>query len=120
MQNKKFSWKKKTSILIGRFQPFHEGHFNLFINGLKKSGQVAILVMDSYKINKKNPFKFKNVIKIIQKRLNDYKNSYIIIKIPVTEEIIYGRKVGYNIRKINLKKNIQLISATKIRQKLGI
>ena len=62
----------------------------------------------------------KQVRKIIQKRLNDYKNSFIIIKIPVTKEIIYGRKVGYIIRKINLKKNIQLISATKIRKKLGI
>ena len=51
-----FNWKKKTSIFIGRFQPFHKGHKNLFINALKKSGQVAILVMDSYNENKKNRF----------------------------------------------------------------
>ena len=28
---KKFNWKKKTAIYIGRFQPFHEGHKKLFL-----------------------------------------------------------------------------------------
>ena len=50
--NKKFNWKNKTAIYIGRFQPFHDGHKKLFLNALKKNNQVAILVMDSYKINK--------------------------------------------------------------------
>ena len=50
---KNFDWKTKTAIYIGRFQPFHEGHKNLFINALKKNKQVCILVMDSYGINKK-------------------------------------------------------------------
>ena len=42
-----FSWKKKTGIYLGRFQPFHLGHKNIFLKTLKKDGQVAILVMDS-------------------------------------------------------------------------
>ena len=117
---KKFNWKKKTTILIGRFQPFHDGHFKLFLNGLKKSGQVSILVMDSYKVGKKNPLKFKNVRNIIVKKLKNYEGKYNIIKIPVTGEIIYGRKVGYQIRKVKLNKKDQLISGTKIRKKLGI
>tara|TARA_B100000242_G_C42621676_1_gene292995 strand:- start:139 stop:504 length:366 start_codon:yes stop_codon:yes gene_type:complete len=120
MKMKKFNFKKKTSILIGRFQPFHEGHYQLFLNGLKKTGQVAILVMDSYNVNKKNPFKFKDVVLRINKRLKAYKNQYTIIKIPVTREVIFGRKVGYKIRNVNLSKKIQLISATKIRKKLNI
>ena len=112
--------KKKTSLLIGRFQPFHEGHYQLFLNGLKKTGQVAILVMDSYNMNKKNPFKFKDVKTRINKRLKTYKNQYKVIKIPVTREVIYGRKVGYKIRKISLTKKIQSISATKIRRGLKL
>ena len=63
-----FNWKKKTAIYIGRFQPFHTGHIKLFENALKKNSQVAILVMDSHKVNKKNPLKFSqvkvNIIKI--------------------------------------------------------
>ena len=118
MKNSNFSWKKKTAIYIGRFQPFHEGHKKLFLNALKKNGQVAILIMDSFNINKKNPFKFSYVKNQIRKSLSNYKGQYIIIKVPVISEVIYGRKVGYKIRKINVSKNIEKISATKIRKKI--
>ncbi len=114
-----FNWKKKTSIFIGRFQPFHKGHKNLFLNALKKSGQVAILVMDSYNVNKKNPFKFNFVKKKIIKELKNYKNKFIIIKIPVVKEVVYGRAVGYKIRKVKLTKKIEKISATRIRKILN-
>ena len=86
----------------------------------QKKEQVAILVMDSYKINKKNPFTFNEVKKKINQRLKKYKNKYIVIKIPVVSNIIYGRKVGYKIREIKVPKNIQKISATRIRKKLKI
>ena len=112
----KFNWRKKTAIFIGRFQPFHEGHKRIFQNALKKNKQVCILVMDSYKINKKNPLKFNYVRKKIKIALKNYKNKYIIIKIPVVSEVVYGRKVGYKIRKIKLSKKIEDISATKIRK----
>lgn len=111
-----FNWKKKTGIYIGRFQPFHEGHKKLFENILKKNSQVAILVMDSYNINKKNPLKFSIVKKNIIKNLKEYKNKFHIIKIPVVAEVVYGRKVGYKIRKVKLSKTIENISATKIRK----
>lgn len=114
-----FNWKKKSAIYIGRFQPFHEGHKKLFLNALKKSGQVTILVMDSYKINSKNPFKFSYVKKKIDKALVNYKKKYKIIKVPVVSEVVYGRKVGYKIRKVNLGKRIENISATKIRSEIN-
>lgn len=115
---KKFDWKKKTAIYIGRFQPFHEGHKKIFLNILKKNYQVTILIMDSYGINKKNPFKFSFVKKRIEKSLKEYRDKFIIIKIPVVSEVVYGRKVGYKIRKIKLSQNIEKISATNIRKKL--
>lgn len=115
---KKFNWKHKSAIYIGRFQPFHEGHKKVFLNALKKNKQVTILVMDSFGINKKNPYKFSYVKKKIDESLSGYKNQYIIIKIPVVSEVVYGRKVGYNFRKIKLSKSIERISATKIRKKI--
>ena len=115
----KFNWKKKTAIFIGRFQPFHRGHKKIFQNALKKNKQVCILVMDSYKINHKNPFRFNYVKRQIEIALKNYKNKYIIKKIPVVSEVVYGRKVGYKIRKIKLAKKIENISATKIRKKLN-
>ena len=115
---KTFKWKKKSAIYIGRFQPFHEGHKKMFLEALKKNLQVTILVMDSYGVNKKNPFKFSYVKKIINKSLKNYKSKYVIIKIPVVSEVVYGRKVGYKIRNIQLSKKIEKISATQIRKRI--
>jgi len=116
----KFDWRRKTAVYIGRFQPFHFGHKMLFLKALRASKQVCILVMDSYGVNKKNPYKFNFVKNKINQALKEYKDKFIIIKIPVVSSLIYGRKVGYKIKKINLNKNIEEISATKIRKKLKI
>jgi hypothetical protein len=74
--------------------------------------------MDSYGVSKKNPFKFNYVKKIIKKKLIRYKNKFIIIRIPVVSEVVYGRKVGYKIRKIILNNKLQKISATTIRKNI--
>mgnify|MGYP001232617442 FL=1 len=115
---KKFDWRQKTAIYIGRFQPFHDGHKNIFLKALKNNKQVCILVMDSFNINKKNPFKFSTVKKNIVNALRKYKKNFIILKIPVVSEVVYGRKVGYRITKINLPKKVEKISATNIRKKI--
>ena len=39
---------------------------------------------------------------VLEEELKDYKNSYIIIKIPAIYSAIYGRKVGYKFEKITL------------------
>lgn len=114
------NWKKKTGIYIGRFQPIHNGHFEIIKKAIKKNGQIAILVMDSYKFNKKNPFTFKQVKDKIDKKLSNFKGKYQIIKIPVVSEVIYGRKVGYKINKYKIDKKLEKISATKIRRNLKI
>ena len=75
--------------------------------------------MDSYGINKKNPFKFSYVKrKILEKISLEFKGRYRIIKIPVVRSIIYGRKFGYKIKRVKLNKNIEKISATNIRKKI--
>ena len=71
---------------------------------IKKNGQVAILIMDSYKVNKKNPFTFKQVKNKIEKKLTKFRGKYQLIKIPVVSEVIFGRKVGYKINKYKIKK----------------
>ena len=75
------------------------------------------MVKDVYKIGD-NPFTFLQIKKMISKSLINYKGKYKIILSPNITEICYGRKVGYKIKKINLSKKIQKISATKIRKSL--
>ena len=43
-----YSWnnKKPTAQMLGRWQPWHEGHQKLFEEILKKTGQVNIMVRD--------------------------------------------------------------------------
>ena len=120
MKNSIKNWRKKTAIYIGRFQPIHDGHFEIIKKAIKKNGQIAILIMDSYRINKKNPFNFDQVKRRVHNKLIDYKGKYQIIKIPVVSEFIYGRSVGYKINKYKIGKNLEKISATKIRRKLKI
>tara|TARA_A100001391_G_scaffold190659_1_gene163349 strand:+ start:116 stop:454 length:339 start_codon:yes stop_codon:yes gene_type:complete len=106
-------YKKPTAQMLGRFQPFHEGHFELFKKILEKTGQVIIMVRDCD--GEKNPYKFSEIKERIFKRLNEYHGMFDVIQVPNITNICYGREVGYSIEKINLPKEIEIISATKIR-----
>ncbi len=114
-----YKWNNKlpTSQMLGRFQPWHEGHHKLFEKILLKTGQVLIMVKDVKGIGD-NPYGFKTIKKNILKELVDFKKRIKIILAPNISNICYGRTVGYKIEKINLPKKIQKISATKIRANL--
>lgn len=43
-----FDAKKPTALFIGRYQPFHNGHKTLILEGLKRVGQVCIAVQDTH------------------------------------------------------------------------
>ena len=49
------------------------------------------------------------------KRLKGYDDKYIIIKVPVVSEFIYGRKVGFKVKEI-VYESTKNISSTKIRK----
>ena len=38
--------KKPTAQMLGRWQPFHDGHYTLFKEIIKKTGQVCIQIRD--------------------------------------------------------------------------
>ena len=41
-----FDWKKPTVQMLGRWQPWHDGHTELFKRALQKTGQVCIMYRD--------------------------------------------------------------------------
>ena len=110
--------KKSTALLLGRYQPFHDGHFALFKAALERADQVLIAVRDTGGTDPKNPFDFEFVKSKIEEKLVDYQGKYQIILVPNITNICYGRDVGYKIEEIVLPKEIQEISATKIRQQM--
>ena len=115
-----YKWdnKKPTVQMLGRWQPFHDGHYALFEETIKKTGQVCFLVRDVQGVED-NPFDFETVKKNIEKRLSPkFKNRFKIILVPNVTNICYGRGVGYKIEEIVLSEKIHQISATKIRAKM--
>ena len=110
------NYNKPTAQMLGRYQPFHDGHFELFKKILEKTGQVVIMVRSC--TGEKNPYPFKTVKRKINKKLRQYCGKYKIIRVPNITNICYGRGVGYKIEEIELSKEIQEISATKIRAQM--
>ena len=114
-----YKWdnKKPTAQMLGRWQPWHDGHQALFEEIIKKTGQVNIMVRDVKGVGD-NPFDFETVKINIENALKDFKNRIKISLVPNITNICYGRGVGYKIEEISLSKEIQKISATKIRHKM--
>ena len=129
-----FDWKKPTAQMLGRWQPWHDGHTALFKKALAETGQVCIMVRDVGGIVGKdagagrtvaqddNPFEWKQVRQNIIAGLNKAGYSigieYEIMKVPNIVDISYGRGVGYTFTQHDLGEEIHDISATKIRAKM--
>ena len=120
-------WKKPTVQMLGRWQPWHKGHTELFKKALEKTGQVCIMVRDVYGSSggdgqDDNPFNFQDVKDGIVKGLSEegFTNGidYIVEHVPNIVDISYGRGVGYTFTENVLDDNIQNISATKIRAEM--
>ena len=114
-----YKWdnKKPTAQMLGRWQPFHDGHYALFEEIIKKTGQVCIQIRDVQGVDD-NPFDFETVKKNIFGALKDYKNRIQVTLVPNITNICYGRGVGYKIEEIVLDEKTQQISATKIREQM--
>ena len=122
-----FDSKKPTVLLLGRWQPWHEGHLALFERALAKTGQVVIQVRDVKDSSggegqEDNPFSFEQILEDITKKLSKsgytINEDYIIQFVPNIRNITYGRGVGYKIEQESFDLETESISATKIRKSL--
>lgn len=116
-----FDWQAESALLLGRYQPWHDGHRALFDRAIAKSGQVIIQVRDCQGWNGSNPFEFEKVKRFIKRDLDPiYQGQYEIMLVPNITEIVYGRDVGYKITQETFDDTVTDISATKIRKELGL
>tara|TARA_B100001057_G_scaffold368322_1_gene371789 strand:- start:216 stop:608 length:393 start_codon:yes stop_codon:yes gene_type:complete len=122
-----FDSKKPTVLLLGRWQPWHEGHLALFERAIAKTGQVVIQVRDVKDSSggegqEDNPFSFEQISEDIAEKLLKYgytiNRDYIIQLVPNITNISYGRGVGYKIEQESFDSRTESISATKIRKTL--
>lgn len=123
-----FDWKKPTVQMLGRWQPWHKGHQELFKRAWTKTGQVCIMCRDVPEDTEANefvpgqddnPFPFEEVKKRIVDALSYEQfvenRDFIVIQVPNLVDISYGRGVGYTFTEHDLGSDVHNISATKIR-----
>jgi hypothetical protein len=114
-----FDFKKPTALMLGRYQPFHDGHKALIVEAINRVGQVCIAIRDTHGTDEKNPFPFEYVRARIEHGLRAYEGRFTIVPVPNITNIFYGRDVGYRIERIDLDEALHAVSATKERAKLG-
>jgi len=123
---------KPTTQMLGRWQPWHSGHTELFKRALAETGQVCIQIRSVPQdtdasggrtmTQDDNPFDVNEVRKNIRVALFkegfEYGEEYIIMEVPNIVDISYGRGVGYTLTEHDLGATIHNISATKIRAQM--
>lgn len=117
-----FDWNKPTAQLLGRFNPWNEGHQALFEEILRRADsnkqarghkptseahQVCIMVRDTGKNN------FEEIRSNIAKHLDEeFQERYIIIQVPNITNVFYGRQVGFDIDRVDLPNNLEPVDKT--------
>ena len=113
--------------MLGRWQPWHDGHTELFKRALAETGQVCIMIRDVQGIDAgpgqdDNPFNQMDASVYIEKALlkegYQHGREYIMQTVPNIVDISYGRGVGYTFTEHDLGKEVHDISATKIRKEM--
>jgi cytidyltransferase-like protein len=110
---------KQYSMLVGRYQPFHDGHKWLMNQCLEEGKNVLICIRD-IEPDEKNPFTSQQVYKNISYELKDLISTerVKVMVIPDIESINFGRGVGYDIIEHVPPQEVGDISATKIREQM--
>ena len=120
-----------TVQMLGRWQPWHDGHTELFKRCHAMTGQVAIMIRqvpEKREANSRvpgqddNPFDIEtvkqNIIDGLAKEGFTFNEDFVIMVVPNIVDISYGRGVGYTFTEHDLGKEVHNISATKIRAQM--
>jgi hypothetical protein len=115
MERKDSQW----SLFIGRWQPLHTGHKELFRQVINEGGKVCVAIRDG-ETNEKNPFSplqvMDNIFNEMQAEIEAGTLKAIII--PDICSVEFGRGVGYDIIEHIPPTEVAEISATKIREQM--
>ena len=107
------------AMFIGRWQPLHKGHQEMFQQAMNEGKNILICIRD-IQPDEKNPYLAEEVKANI---VNHYSNVVLegkvkVMVIPDICSVEFGRGVGYDIIEHLPPLDIANISATKIREQL--
>lgn len=109
------------SLFIGRWQPLHEGHKQLFRQVINEGGKVCVAIRD-VEVDEKNPFTPNDIMMNITEQMKEEVQSgkLRVVVIPDICSVEFGRGVGYDIIEHIPPQEIADISATKIREQMKL
>ena len=118
-QGKTSSNRVQYSMFIGRWQPLHKGHQELFQQAMNEGKNILICIRD-IQPDEKNPYSAEevksNILNHYSKEVEEGKVKVMVI--PDICSVEFGRGVGYDIIEHLPPLDIANISATKIREQL--
>ena len=111
--------EKQRAMFIGRWQPLHKGHQEMFQQALDEGKNLLICVREG-EVDEKNPFSAEDVKRNIEDVYALLVNCGVIqvIIIPDICSVEFGRGVGYDIIERIPPEQVAKISATEIRENL--
>ena len=104
------------AMFVGRWQPLHTGHQELFKRAINEGKNVLICIRD-IQPDEKNPFTAEQVLENITEFYQNEPRVKVMV-IPDICSIEFGRGVGYDIIEHIPPTAIGEISATKIREQM--
>lgn len=123
----KFQPTKPSALLIGKWQPWHDGHTNLFKEAVKKHGQVTIVCQSLDTTDDDVLYDFQQTAHLIRATLEPegyhLGSDYIVMEIPRVAEISTGQSPDFDtviyedvegINSSNLRKEINESEATNV------
>jgi len=107
------------AMFIGRWQPLHKGHQEMFQQAMNEGKNILICIRD-IQPDEKNPYSEEEVkANIVNHYSNEVSEGKVkVMVIPDICSVEFGRGVGYDIIEHLPPLDIANISATKIREQL--
>jgi len=98
-------WQKRTAQMLGRFQPWHQRHTELFKSAFSETGQVVIMLIESDG-TPKNPLTVDQrasfIVEVLEKEGYIYKEDYEILPVPNIVNVSQGKTI-YKIKHQNIE-----------------
>jgi hypothetical protein len=105
-------WRAPHALVLGRFQPWHEGHEWLYQEATTRTGNVVVGVRNTTGLDK-DPLTFDELRKYMPA-------GRTVMQLPNITNVVYGRDVGYVIEQVTPPESIGKVSATQKREELGL
>lgn len=107
---------ERYALFIGRWQPFHNGHKHIVDQAINAGDRVCIAIRDT-PISPSDPFSVENRVEMVRAV---YNSGVRIVVIPDIKSVNIGRKVGYEVNRVEVPEDVGQVSATAIRESIQV